>query len=84
MASKVKHLFRDYRDKKGVGECGARNLPDREVTTKACYVTCTKCINTAAFKKAAKDPFYGVGQKIKSKRGRNEPTLEDIEEEMFR
>jgi len=84
----MKHLLREYENQKGVGECGAKDLPDREVTTRACEVDCTKCMKTAAFRKAAKNPFYGVdlatvSKKIKKHKEEEEPTLEDLEKEMF-
>lgn len=56
----MKHLLREYEDQKGVGACGRKGLKDREVTTKACEVTCPRCHGTKAFAKAAKHPFYGL------------------------
>lgn len=53
------HMFRDYRNKVAHAECGAV-LDDRDVTLKACEITCTKCKKSAAFLRAAKNPFYGV------------------------
>ena len=53
------HMFRDYRNKVAYAECGAV-LDDRDVTLKACEINCTKCKKSAAFLRAAKNPFYGV------------------------
>lgn len=67
----MKHLLREYEDQKGVGECGKKGLKDREVTTKACEVTCPRCHKTKAFAKAAKHPYYGLkGKKPKQARKR--------------
>lgn len=79
-----KHLLREYEDRKGVGECGKKELKDSEVTTRACEVNCTKCMKTKAFIIAARHPHYGI-KKSKPKRNlRSVPEdLEDLEEEMF-
>lgn len=56
----MKHLLREYQDRKGIGECGRKGLKDREVTVKACEVTCPRCHETKAFAKAAKHPYFGL------------------------
>lgn len=66
----VRHLLREYENRKGVGECGRKGLNDSEVSSKACEVTCPKCQGTKAFAKAAKHPFFGLN-KPKAVRKRN-------------
>jgi len=53
------HLWREYVNKVAVAECGAK-LDDREFNVKARKVTCSKCMKTAGFRMAAKNPFWGV------------------------
>lgn len=65
------HLWREYKNKRPVTECG-RTVMDKEVTFKACDVTCPKCKGTRAFSVAAKNPFWGV------------PPLEDWEKRLFK
>ncbi len=87
------HLWREYVNKVAVAECGAR-LDDREVNVKACTVTCTKCMKTAGFRKAAQNPFYGVDLKKVKPKKLEDPrpvkavvsgpdNLDDIEKEAF-
>lgn len=85
----MKHLFKDYENKKPMSECGKRDLEEKDVTTRFRDVTCPKCQKTAAFKRGASHPFYGVSppkkgrKKAKKSRGNESPTLEEIERDLF-
>lgn len=68
------HLWKEYRDKIPYAECGAQ-LTDDEINVKACLVDCAKCKKSAAFRQAAKNPFWGVD--LKKSRKETKPTTEE-------
>jgi hypothetical protein len=77
----MKHLLREYVDKKPQGECGRKGLKESEATVKACEVTCPQCHKTKAFARAAKHPHFGLKGKPPKKARKRKPKNEIKETE---